>query len=124
MDSVKKENGNTKPKADQYEGLQNSTQTFGGIGLLEAVNGNVVLRGRHGERDHIFTIDKAIEKYYDTVQTVNYYALHGIRGWDTLKDINDCLKAKILEAIQQRKAKPVLGEVSKRALTFEQIEVH
>lgn len=91
----------TKPKADQYDGLHNSHQTFPGIGLLEAVQGMIVLRGRKGQRDVLFPVDKAVQKYYDTMQTVAQYAKYGVAGWDTLKDIADDLKVRIKEACEQ-----------------------
>lgn len=101
MDNVKKEAG--KPKADRYSSLQDSTQTFGGIGLLEAVNGDIVLRGRQGQRDVIFPLGKAIEKYNDTQLTVSHYFRYGIRGWDTLADIAKDFRIRILEACEQRR---------------------
>jgi hypothetical protein len=100
MDTVKKK---TKSGADVYEDMHSSVQSFNGIGLLEAVNGNIVLRGRNGQRDVIFTLERAVEKYHDTVATVHQYARYGIRGWDTLKDIADDFKVRICEAVEQRR---------------------
>ncbi len=100
MDNLKKRK--TASGADAYDGLHGSTQTFGAIGLLEAVSGEIILRGRNGQRDVIFPLDKAIDKYNDTMQTVWQYARYGIKGWDTLKDIADDFKMRILEAVKQR----------------------
>ena len=91
-----------KPKADVYNSLQDSVQSFNSIGLLQAVNGNIVLRGRHGQRDVIFKLENAVEKYHDTMATVKKYMLHGIRGWDTLADIATDFKERLKEAVKQR----------------------
>lgn len=73
------------------------------LGMLEAVNGNVVLRGRHGERDHIYPLEKAIRKYYDT----RHYAIKmmqtGFPNWDVMMDLNREFKFMILEALKQRR---------------------
>jgi len=102
MADVKKNNGDKKK--DTYHGLHESTQTFGKIGLVEAVNGNVVLRGREGERDHLYPIGKALKRYHETVKMYTSMARHGIRGWDTMVDIANELKAAICEAVGQRKS--------------------
>lgn len=95
-------NKKTATGADVYEGLHGSTQTFPGIGIMEAVNGNVVLRGRNGMRDHIFKLQDAVTKYEHALQMVHSYARYGVRGWDTLKDLADDLLARIKEAADQR----------------------
>ena len=99
-DTTKKECA--KPKADVYNSLQDSVQSFNSIGLLQAVNGNIVLRGRNGQRDKIFKLEHAVEKYHDTMATVRHYMLHGIRGWDTLADIAADFKERLKEAVKQR----------------------
>lgn len=88
--------------ADKYMGFHNSTQTFSVVGRLEVVNGNVVLRGREGERDHIYPLHRAVRRYYDTVKMTNSMVKYGVRGWDTLFDIQKEFREKILEAIKQR----------------------
>ena len=99
---------------------QTSSQSFDKIGLMEAMHGDVILRGRNGERDHLIPLDKAIEKYYTALDAVMVYLRNGQRGWDTLKDIADDLKHRILEAIEQRRkiGRPVLED----ALKFEHKE--
>lgn len=92
----------TTKKADTYQGLHNSVQTFDAIGILHAVDGNIVLRGRNGQRDKIFRLEDAVEKYNDTMALVQRYARYGVRGWDTLKDIADDFKVRIKEAAEQR----------------------
>ena len=103
--------------ADKYNGLHESVQSFNGIGLLEAINGNIVLRGRNGQRDVIFPLEKAVEKYKDTMLTVNQYARYGVRGWDTLLDIANDFKVRICEAVKQRRSMNM--EVPENAATFE-----
>lgn len=61
------------------------------------------MRGRNGQRDVIIKLEDAVEKYFHTMEMVHRYALYGVRGWDTLKDIADDLKARILEAAHQRR---------------------
>lgn len=92
-----------KEKADQYEGLHNSHQTFPAIGLMEAVNGMIVLRGRHGQRDVLFTLERAIDRYYAARELVQRYFKFGVHGWDTLQELTDDLKARITEACEQRR---------------------
>jgi len=92
-----------KEKADQYAGLHESHQTFPNIGLMEAVNGMVLLRGRHGQRDVLFTVERAIDRYYATRDVVQRYFKYGIHGWDTLQELADDLKMRIVEACEQRK---------------------
>ena len=91
-------------KKEMYNSLHESTQTFSGIKCFEVINGNIVLRGRKGIRDHIIPLEKSVDKYYDTIDLVHKYALYGIRGWDTLKDLADELKYRILEAVKQRES--------------------
>lgn len=105
-------------KTDTYAGLQDSTQTFGAIGLLEATAGDVVLRGREGERDHLYPLPRAIRRYYQTLHMINALVKHGVRGWDTLMDINNELQQKILEAIKQRRS--LNRGIPAEALAFEQ----
>lgn len=98
---------------------RSSSQTFGGIGLLEAVDGNIVLRGRHGERDHLYPLDKAIRRFHETERMISAMARTGMRGWDTLMDINKDMKGKILDAVKQRRSLNM--DIPQDALDFEQI---
>ena len=93
----------TDKGADVYAGLTNATMTFDGIKCLEALNGNIVLRGRNGQRDVIFTLEKATAKYLAWMDMVYQYAKLGIKGWDTMMDIGTDFKARICEAVAQRK---------------------
>lgn len=93
----------TDKGADIYAGLSNAHMSFDGIGCLEACNGDVVLRGRNGQRDIIFPLNKAVQKYFDWMAMVHSYALHAVSGWDQMMDIAQDFKAKICEAVAQRK---------------------
>lgn len=97
-----------------------SSQAFDGIGLLEAVNGNVVLRGRHGERDHLYPLDKAIRRFNETERMIAAMARTGMRGWDTLMDINKDMRGKILDAVKQRRSLNM--DIPQAALDFEQLQ--
>lgn len=99
--------------------IQDSTQSFDKIGLFEVKNGDVVLRGRHGERDHVYPIDKAISRYNETQKMLFAMARHAIRGWDTLGDVVKDLRGKILEAVEQRRK--LNRFIPKVALEFEQL---
>ena len=94
--------GEKQYKKEVYKGLTESTQTFPGIGLLEARCGDVILRGRNGIRDYLYPIDKAIRRYIETKRMVAAMARNAIRGWDTLMDIQKEMLSVIAEAYKQR----------------------
>ena len=98
---------------ETYHGLQESTQTFPAIGMFEVSGGDVILRGRNGERDHLYPLHKAYARWKDTEHAIMAMAKHAIRGWDTLMDINRDFKAKIIEAVEQRRKlnRPIPKEV-------------
>lgn len=109
-----------KKNVDLYPNFRESTQVFPGIGMFEAVAGDVVLRGRKGHRDHIYPMHRAISRYYETVEMIMSMVKHGIRGWDTLLDINKDFKGNILEAIKQRRSLNL--PLDQAMLDFEQKE--
>lgn len=78
---------------------------FPGIGLLEMRGGQIVLRGRNGQRDTLFPLEKAVAKYSSTMETVHAMARGGQRGWDTLMEIAQDFRARIIEAVKYRMAK-------------------
>ena len=106
----------TDTGADMYAGLSNAIMSFDGIGLLEAISGEIILRGRNGQRDVLFPLEKAVRKYFDWMDMVHLYASRGIRGWDTMMDIAQDFKAKICEAVEQRKQMQL--DIPKDALQF------
>ena len=109
-------------KQEKYASVAESTQTFSGIGMFKVENGDVKLCGRHGERDHIYPIEKAIKRYDETALMILSLAKRGVSGWDVLMDINNDFKAKILEAIKQRRAMNIEVEFPEEVLKFEQLQ--
>lgn len=108
------------PHEPDRRGDYSTSESFDRIGLMEAVYGDVVLRGRNGDRDHIIPLTSAVSKYYDTMKAVKGYARNGVRGWDTLMDIAKDLKVRIFEAVEQRKK---LGfEIPPNVATFVETE--
>lgn len=97
------ESADTKKEAKKTDSYEHS-QNFNKIGFLEAVNGDLVLRGRDGERDHLYPLDKAIRRYDETCNMITAMLRSGLRGWDTLMDIAYDFEAKILEAVRQRRS--------------------
>jgi len=93
----------TENGADMYMGMENAHMSFTGIGCLEAVSGDIVLRGRAGQRDVLFPLERAVQRYFEWMAMVQAYARNGIAGWDTMMDIAQDFKAKIGEALAQRK---------------------
>ena len=115
---VKNNSMTARTDRETYNGILGSTQTFGGIGILEAVCGDVVLRGRNGQRDHLYPLERALSRYYETKRMVSRMARHGVRGWDTLMDIAEEMQARILEACRQRRE--LNREIPQAVQEFEQ----
>ena len=93
----------TETGADVYAGLSNAHMSFDGIGCLEACAGDIVLRGRNGQRDVIFPLEKAVRKYQDWMAMTHAYARQAINGWTQMMDIAQDFRARICEAVEQRK---------------------
>ena len=106
----------TDKGADVYAGLSNAHLSFTGIGGMEAISGDIILRGRHGQRDVLFPLEKAVRKYFDWMDMVHMYASRGINGWTEMMDIAQDFKARICEAVEQRKKMQL--DVPKEALQF------
>ena len=95
--------GETTAKgADVYAGLSNAHMTFDGIARLQSLNGDIVMRGAHGQRDILFPLEKAVNKYNEWMAMTYAYAKQGIAGWTEMMDIAKELKARIAEAASQR----------------------
>ena len=90
---------------------------FPGIGLLEMRGGEIILRGRNGQRDVLFPLARAVRKYHDTLATVNAMARRAEPGWDTLMEIAQDFKARIIEAVKYRMDKN--EPIPKEAAEFE-----
>ena len=106
----------TDKGADVYAGLSNVHLSFDGIKHLEAISGDIILRGRGGQRDVLFPLEKAVRKYFDWMDMVHLYASRAINGWPEMMDIAQDFKARICEAVEQRKQMQM--DVPKEALQF------
>ena len=93
----------TSTGATMYDGLADAHMSFDGIGILEAVSGDVILRGRNGQRDVLFPLERAVQRYFEWVDLTMAYCRNGIANWDTMMDIAQDFKARILEAADQRR---------------------
>ena len=93
----------TSTGATMYDGLAHAHMSFTGIGCLEAVGGVIILRGRNGQRDVLFTLERAAKRYFEWMDLVAAYARNGIQGWQEAYDIAKDFKAKICEAVAQCK---------------------
>ena len=93
----------TSTGATMYDGLDNARMSFSGIGCLEAISGDVVLRGRNGQRDVLFPLERAVQRYFEWMDLTTAYLKNGVEGWSEMMDIAQDFKAKICEAVAQRK---------------------
>lgn len=93
----------TSTGATMYDGLENAHMSFSGIGCLEAISGDVVLRGRNGQRDVLFPLERAVQRYFEWMDLTTAYARNAVEGWTEMMDIAQDFKAKICEAVAQRK---------------------
>ena len=93
----------TSTGATMYDGLADAHMSFNGIGCLEAVAGDVVLRGRNGQRDVLFPLERAVHRYFEWMDLTMAYCKNGIANWDQMLDIAKDFHAKILEAAEQRR---------------------
>lgn len=94
---IPEENDNKTPST-------RTAQSFNKFGLFEAINGNLVLRGRHGERDHIYPLERAVKKYEEQKRYAYKMWRIAMPGWDDMEEINKDFKFNILEAIKQRRS--------------------
>ena len=93
----------TSTGATMYDGLADAHMSFSGIGCLESISGDIILRGRNGQRDVLFPLERAAERYFEWMDLTAAYARNGVKGWDEMMDIAKDFKAKICEAVEQRK---------------------
>ena len=105
----------TDTGADVYESLADVHLSFDGFKVFEANSGDIILRGRNGMRDHLFPLDRAVQKYLDWMDLVYTYARAGIAGWSEAYDIAKEFRARIDEAVAQRKKlnRPIPENVEK-----------
>jgi hypothetical protein len=119
---TEKKNMDENPGADDAPKPNASSSSFGKIGLLEAINGNIILRGRHGERDHLYPLEKALQKYDETAAYAAKMLMYGMPQWDEMMQINEEFKFRILEALNQRRSLNIETpkELLDKLLIFEQ----
>lgn len=112
----------SSPEGSEVKKNHNGAQSFNKIGLFEAINGNIVLRGRHGERDHIYPLEKAIKQYHDTLYAAHKLMQNGFPNWEELVELNREFKFRILEALEQRRSLNIETpkELLDQLLLFEQ----
>lgn len=107
----------TSTGATMYDGLADAHMSLTGIGCLEAISGDVVLRGRHGQRDVLFKLERAADRYFEWMDLTCAYARAGVKGWDDMMDLAKDFKAKICEAVaqRQREGRPIPENAAKIA---------
>lgn len=94
-----------KKQQGVYNSFGESRQSFDKVGLFEVFNGDLILRGRHGERDHVYPIHRALERFWRQLDIYKYWQLNGFftqcQEWRyVLQDFGH----KVLEALAQRVA--------------------
>lgn len=98
--------GDVRPnrKATVYKDPTKAHQSFDGIKLIQQINGNLVLRGRNGQRDMIYRLDRAYKMFYK--MAVFYARLRNISPYivSQMKDVLKDFGAKIIQAYNYRKA--------------------
>ena len=98
--------GDVRPmtKASKYDSLGNAKQSFNGIKFIQALNGQVVIRGRQGQRDMLYPLHRAVKMFfrmglfYQKLKKNAPAIVYQFKA--VLKDFG----AKILQAVKQRAA--------------------
>lgn len=103
MEVIANDDFRLKKQAPVYENLSASKQRFDEIRRLEAINGQVVLRGKEGRRDKIFPLALAIKRFSKWYVICKSWSEKGFKDQiDELKLVLEELGSKIVEAIVQR----------------------
>ena len=90
-------------KEEVYQNLSASKQRFDQIRRLQAINGEVVLRGKQGRRDKVYPLALAIKRFSKWFVICRSWHEKGFTGQtQELKLVLQQLGAKIVEAIVQR----------------------
>ena len=87
------------PVYDQMDGLK---LEFPNIRKLEHKGGNVFLRGKD-MRDHLIPLEHIPEKYDQTMAMAGRCLQAGAENWDTLVELAQELRARCIEAVEERK---------------------
>ena len=104
--------------------VRNVSQGFGKIGYLAAEGGVLKLYGRNGERDHLYPLDTAVKRHAWVKHAATKMFKNGINGWQEMVEIEQDMRAKILECIKQRRSMNLPMGKYPLALKFEQIYEH
>ena len=106
-----------KKSVPVYDNLSSSKQTFDQVRYLEAINGDVVLRGKQGRRDQLYPLHRASRRFWRWYLIYTKWMKAGFdTQCDELKQVLEMLGAKIQEAIVQRMTgKGLFGVVPKWA---------
>lgn len=92
-----------KKKATQYENFSSSKQTFDELRFIEAINGNLVLRGRNHRPDKIIPFNIAWKRFWTFYSMCCNWMNHGFKTQcEQLKQVLQEWGAKIQEAVSQR----------------------
>jgi len=98
--TVKKKNGRVDTL---YEGLGNARMNDDLIGRLDVSGGDIILRGRNGERDHLYPPGRAMAMHRRLGRLVQRLVMYGVAGWDVFAELADEFGSKIMEAMEQRR---------------------
>lgn len=103
MEVISNNDYRLKKKAETYQNLSASKQRFDEIRRLQAINGDVVLRGKEGRRDKIFPLHLAVKRFSNWYKICKSWSEKGFKGQiEELKLVLEELGSKIIEAIVQR----------------------
>lgn len=98
--------GDVRPTkaAKRYTDPTKAHQSFDGIKLIQQINGNLVLRGRNGQRDMIYRMDRAYKMFYR--MAMFYAKLKQVSPYivSQMKDVLIDFGSKIIQAYNYRKA--------------------
>ena len=92
-----------KRQITMYDDFSTSRQSFDQIRMFEAINGNIVLRGRNGRRDTIYPLQKAAKRFSRWYAIFCQWEAKGFhRQTDELQQVLEQLGHKIQQAVSQR----------------------
>lgn len=70
-------NNEVKKEATQYKDFASSKQSFDKLARLEVFNGDLILRGRNGERDHVYPLHRASVRFWRMLHIYKYWMQNG-----------------------------------------------
>lgn len=66
-----------KKSARQFEDFGHSKQTFDQVRRIEVFNGDIILRGQRGERDHAYPLARACKRFSRMYMTYSHWLANG-----------------------------------------------